>query len=59
MGFGVRWEMGMNGVLVRITTAMMKHCDQEQLGGKGLFNLYFHITVHHQGRSGQGPGGRS
>ena len=22
-------------------------------GGKGLFGLYFHVTVHHQGKPGQ------
>ena len=36
------------GTLVRVTIAVLKH-----LGGKGLFGLYFLITVHHQRKSGQ------
>lgn len=36
------------GVLVRVSVTAMKHHDQkESWGGKGLFDLYFHIIVHH------------
>jgi hypothetical protein len=35
---------------------------KKHLGGRGLFGLYFHITVHHQRKSEQknreDPGGR-
>ena len=31
----------------------MKHHDQSDFGGKGLFCLRFHITGHHQRKSGQ------
>ena len=38
-------------VLVRVSTAVMKHHAQKaSWGGKGLFGLHFHITVHHQKR---------
>jgi hypothetical protein len=38
----------------------MKHLDQKSMWGvKGLFDLCFRITVHHQRQSGQEPGGRS
>jgi hypothetical protein len=40
-------------VLVRASVAVMKHHDPNaSLGGKGLFSLNFHITVHHQRKSG-------
>ena len=41
-------------VLDRISIAVMKHHDQKaSWGGKGLFDLLFHITVHHRRKSGQ------
>jgi hypothetical protein len=40
-------------VLVRVSIFLHKHYDQEaNCGGKGLFSLYFHISVHHQRKSG-------
>jgi hypothetical protein len=40
--------------LVRVATAVMRHLDQKaRWGGKGLFILHFHITIHHQRKSGQ------
>jgi hypothetical protein len=40
-------------VLVRVTIAVMKHCDQKQLGEERVyFTLEFHITVEgSQGRN--------
>lgn len=32
---------------------MMKNCGRSNLGGKGLFSVCFHITVHHQRELGQ------
>lgn len=43
--------------LSRVSTAVINYDQSNWRGGKGLFGLHFHITVHH-GRS-QGPGGRS
>jgi len=40
-------------VLVRVTIAVMRHHDKGGLGGKGLFSLHFHSTVHHWQESGQ------
>jgi hypothetical protein len=40
-------------VLVRATAVVMKHYDQSNFEGKGLFGLHFHITVHHWRKSGQ------
>ena len=40
-------------VLVRITTAVMKHHDQSNSERKGVYDLHFHITVHHWKKSGQ------
>ena len=40
-------------VLVRVSTAAMKHYCKIQLGGKGFIGLHFHITVYHQRKSGQ------
>ena len=35
-------------VLVRVPIAAAKQHDQKaNLGGEGLFGLYFHIAVHH------------
>ena len=31
----------------------MKHLDENYLGGKGLFGLLLHITVHHSRKSEQ------
>jgi hypothetical protein len=45
----------MHTVLVRVTNAMMKHCDQSNFGSKGFTGLNIHITVHHQRRSVQQP----
>ena len=43
----------MSTVLVRVSVATVKHYDQKaSLGGKSLFSLYFHITVHHPRKSG-------
>jgi hypothetical protein len=42
-----------HSLLVRVSTAAVKHHDQEtSWGGKGLFNLHFHSAVHHQRKSG-------
>lgn len=36
--------------LFRVSITVMKHSDQKaRWGGKGLFSLYFQITVHHGG----------
>ena len=40
-------------VLIRISIASMKHMTKASWGGKGLFSLCFHVTVHHQRKSGQ------
>lgn len=41
--------------LVRVSIVVIKHYDQkENWGGKGLFDLHFHTTVHQQRKSGQG-----
>jgi hypothetical protein len=38
---------------VSVFLFLHKHHDQEaSWGGKGLFSLHFHITVHHQRKSG-------
>jgi hypothetical protein len=38
---------------LKLSSAGMKHLDQKaSWGGKGLFNLHFHIAVHHQRKSG-------
>lgn len=39
-------------VMVWVITALTKHYDQSNLERKGLFSLYFHITVHPQSKSG-------
>jgi hypothetical protein len=47
--------------LVRVLIAMTKHCDQKaDKGGKDLFGLHFHSTIHlWRIQTGQHPGGRS
>jgi hypothetical protein len=40
------------GVLLRVSVAAMRHYDQSNSGRKGLIS-HFHITVHHQRKSGQ------
>lgn len=42
-------------ILVRISIATMKHCDQNvSCGGNSLFDgLHFQIIVHHWRKSGQ------
>jgi len=48
------WITWLRTALVRVSTAATKHHDQKaSWGGKGLFGLHFHITVHHQRKSGQ------
>lgn len=40
--------------LVRVLIAVVKHHGQNQLGEEMVdFGLYFHITIHHPGKSGQ------
>ena len=40
--------LNMVSVLVGVFMAVMKHRDQEaSWKGKGLFDLHFHITIHH------------
>jgi hypothetical protein len=34
---------------LRVSIAIIKHCDQSHLGRKGLF----HLTAHHTRKSGQ------
>ena len=41
-------------VSVKVSIAVIKHHDQRNWGGKGLFCLYFHITILIKG-SEQGP----
>ena len=49
-----RLEGQLGVVLVRVLIAATKYHDQEaNWGGKGLFDLHFHSTVHHCGKSGQ------
>ncbi|EDL77409.1 rCG25260 [Rattus norvegicus] len=36
-----------------VTSAVIKHMTKETWGGKGLFSLYYHITICHQRKSGQ------
>lgn len=36
-----------------VSTAVIKHHNQDNFEGKGLFCLYFHVTVHHRGKSEQ------
>jgi hypothetical protein len=38
---------------LKVTTTVIKHHDQASWGGKDLFSLHFHITIHHQRKSGQ------
>ena len=41
-------------VLVRVCIAVRKHRGRKgSWGGKGLFGLHFHSTVHHKRKSGQ------
>jgi hypothetical protein len=46
---GIPYRVG----LFSSTGPGMKHHDQTPWGGKGLFDLYFHTTVHHQRKSRQ------
>jgi hypothetical protein len=34
-------------VCLRITIAVMKHCEKVNQGAKGYYGLYFHISVHY------------
>lgn len=40
----------LQGFSVRVTTVVMKHQDQNTLGGRCLFSSHFHIAVHPQTR---------
>ena len=43
-------------ILVSVSTAAMKHHGQEaSCKKKGLFDLHFYITIHHQRKPGQEP----
>ena len=34
------WEVGKDGLLVRVTNAMMKHCGHKQLGEERVYLIY-------------------
>ena len=47
-------------VVVGVSVSVMEHHDQKQLENERVyFILHFQVTIHHSGKSGQEPGGKS
>ena len=46
------------GILVKVSTATMKHYHSKTWGGKGAFGVHFHITVHYWRKLGQAQTGQ-